>query len=83
MVESTLMVRLFFTGIKHSGKTTQARLAAQRTGLGYADADDLILQFTGAESIRSFYREHGKAAFMDAELSAVRKYIDGNDSFIL
>ena len=83
MVESTLMVRLFFTGIKHSGKTTQARLAAQRTGLGYADADDLILQFTGAESIRSFYREHGKAAFMNAELSAVRKYIDGNDSFIL
>ena len=78
-----IMVRLFFTGIKHSGKTTQARLAAQRTGLEYADADDLILQFTGAESIRAFYRENGKAAFMAAELDAVREYISGRDSFIL
>ena len=77
------MVRLFFTGIKHSGKTTQAKLVSSLLGMDCHDSDDLILKEIGG-SVRDFYRTHGKAAFMDAEYRAVEAFIkSGNESFIL
>ena len=76
------MVKLFFTGIKHSGKTTQAKLAASLLSLPYADADDIILSRIDT-TIREFYTEHGKEAFMKKELEAVREYIQNHQEFIL
>ena len=77
------MARLFFVGIKHSGKTTQARLVSKLAGLPFRDADDLILETLSGESVREAYRREGKEAFMKRELDAVRAFIISNDSFIL
>lgn len=76
------MVKLYFTGIKHSGKTTQARLVSERLSLPFSDADDLILKEINT-SIREFYKEYGKEAFMEKEYEAVSRYEKENDSFIL
>ena len=77
------MAKLFFLGIKHSGKTTQARLAAEMLGVASVDADDLVLSYLGTDSIREYYREHGKEAFMKAETEAVKAYTDEHDDFIM
>ncbi len=59
---------LIFTGIKHSGKTTQARLVSTFLSLPIYDTDDLILEDSGEESVRDYYKAHGKDAFMAEEL---------------
>ena len=59
-------MNLFFTGMKHSGKTTFARGTAERFSLTWADADDLILERIAPLSVREFYRSEGKEAFMRA-----------------
>ena len=74
---------LFFTGIKHSGKTTFASMVANSFSMGFEDADQLILNKTKAESIRKFFIENGKDKFMDTELSLCLEYIESNDNFIL
>lgn len=77
------MAGLFFVGIKHSGKTTQARLVSKLTGIMFRDADDLVLETLSRESVRDAYRREGKEAFMKRELEAVSSFISGNGSFIL
>ena len=77
------MAGLFFVGIKHSGKTTQARLVSKLTGIMFRDADDLVLETLSGESVRDAYRREGKEAFMKRELEAVSSFISGNGSFIL
>ena len=77
------MAKLYFLGIKHSGKTTQAKLAASILNKEAVDADDLVLSYLGVDSIRDFYRENGKDAFMKAEREAVGKYIASHDDFIM
>jgi shikimate kinase len=39
------MEKLFFVGIKHSGKTTFAKRMAPRFGYEFSDADNLILDY--------------------------------------
>ncbi len=77
------MARFYFVGIKHSGKTTQARLAAALLGMEYRDADDLVLQGLSGETIREAYRREGKEAFARRELEAVSSFIGSHGSFIL
>lgn len=77
------MAKLYFTGIKHSGKTTQARLVAQLLQMPHADSDDLVLSLVDCPSVRDFYREHGKVAFMEKEKEAVMAFASANESFIL
>ena len=67
--------RLFFTGIKHSGKTTFALRTAKALGYVFRDADDLILETTGGLSVREYYRSFGKEAFMEKEKEAVSSFI--------
>ena len=69
---SIMKKNLIFTGIKHSGKTTQARLVSTFLSLPFYDLDDLVEKRTGM-SVRDYYREKGKEAFMNEELSA---YLD-------
>ncbi len=59
---------LIFTGIKHSGKTTQARLVSTFLSLPIYDSDDLILEDTKEESVRDYYKNHGREAFMEEEV---------------
>ena len=77
------MARIFFAGIKHSGKTGMAKLVSAMSGLPCADSDDLILPLIQPMSVREFYKTDGKVAFMEKEAEAVREYISSHDSFII
>lgn len=66
---------IFISGIKHSGKTTFARLLAEERGWIFADADDLVLEKIRPCSVREYYKQYGKAAFMGKEEDAVRDFI--------
>ncbi|NLK05319.1 MAG: hypothetical protein GX315_03055 [Spirochaetales bacterium] len=70
---------LFFCGIKHSGKSTLGHLFAQARGLVWADLDELVLQQVPYPSIRSFYRERGKDAFMQEEVKALTSFLRNTD----
>ncbi len=74
---------LIFTGIKHSGKTTQARLVSTFLSLPFYDLDDLVEKKTGM-SVRDYYREKGKEAFMAEELSSYLSLVEGEkNTFVL
>ena len=77
------MARIFFAGIKHSGKTGMARLVSGMLGIEAADADDLVLPLIAPMSVREFYLVSGKDAFMEKEAEAVGSYIAGHSSFIM
>ncbi len=83
MVRLPIMAKLFFVGIKHSGKTTQARLVSSILSLPFCDADDLIKEGLNGESVRDVYKREGKEAFMERERNAVHEYIMAHDAFIL
>lgn len=78
MISFSFMVKLFFAGIKHSGKSTFARLVAESLSLSFADSDDLVLERIKSDSIRSFYREYGKERFMEEEYLAIKDYCGNN-----
>lgn len=65
----------FFCGIKHSGKTTHAKLFANRNNYNIVDADDLIIELLKGQPIRDFYKKQGKKAFIDVEFEAIDKFI--------
>jgi len=67
----------FFCGIKHSGKTTHAKIFGNRENLPVFDGDDLILDIIDS-SIREYYRNNGKKAFMDIEYSSLLNLLDNN-----
>ena len=77
------MARIFFAGIKHSGKTGMARLVSGMLGMPSADADELVLPMISPMSVREYYLVSGKEAFMEKEAEAVRKYTESSDSFII
>lgn len=66
-------MKLFFTGLKHSGKTTFARLCAKELNLLWSDADDLLLEIINPLSVREFYKAERKEVFMEKEAEAVKK----------
>lgn len=76
-------MRLFITGMKHSGKSSFAPMIASRLGLPCADSDELLGSLTGGRSVRDFYAQEGKEAFMAAEYAAVEEYIGQSGSFVL
>jgi shikimate kinase len=57
---------LFLIGPRGSGKTTIARLLAQRLGWEWVDADELLEARFG-KSIRRIFEEEGEAGFRDKE----------------
>lgn len=56
-------------GIKHCGKSTQARRLSSHFGCPCFDTDDIITELTG-KSPRELYQYEGVQAFMDAEEKA-------------
>ena len=76
-------MNLFIAGMKHCGKSTASANIASLVNCTREDSDDLILEALNISSIRSFYREKGKEAFMQAEYEAVRDFTDRNDNYVL
>ncbi len=68
-------MKLFFTGLKHSGKTTFAHLYANEFNLPWFDADDLLLETINPLSVREFYKTAGKEKFMEKEANAVKEKV--------
>jgi shikimate kinase len=81
---------IIFSGLKHSGKSSLARLFSQRLGLPALDLDALIAdrvvgacpEFADAGDhasiVRAFYRMRGKEAFMEMETQAARTAASGS-----
>jgi shikimate kinase len=65
----------FFCGIKHSGKTTHAKIFAKNNNMDVFDGDDLILKSLKGQSIRSFYKEFGKDSFMQEEFKTIEGFL--------
>ncbi len=75
------MKHLYFCGIKHSGKSTLGKLAAQALGYSWVDLDDLVLQgIAPYRSIREFYQEAGKKAFMEEEVRALKAFLNTRET---
>lgn len=64
------MQRLFLIGYRGSGKSTVARLVAERLGWVAVDSDDLIESKAG-KSIAAIFAEDGEPAFRDLEEEVV------------
>lgn len=60
------MDSIILMGIKHCGKSTQARLVSKELGLENFDTDDLVEQETG-KTPRQIYVSEGEGAFKNAE----------------
>lgn len=74
---------LFFTGLKHSGKTTAAKRVASALSRRWIDSDDLMLSHLDGMSVREFYREKGKDAFMELENRVVGAYLEENPDCVM
>src|SRR5215471_17730294 len=57
---------IFLVGYRGSGKTTVARLLADKLGWDWIDADEALQQRHG-RSIRTIFAEEGEAGFRDKE----------------
>ena len=72
------MQNLFILGIKHSGKTTFARLIAERIGLKAIDSDDLIKEEIKPLTVREYYKSAGSDGFKKKEFEVVSSYLSEN-----
>jgi shikimate kinase len=63
---------IFLVGLRGSGKTTVARLLAERLGWQWADADAL-LEARHGRSIRQIFAEEGEAGFRDKEAALLEE----------
>ena len=65
------MKSIILMGIKHCGKSTQAKLVAKELKMPVFDTDSLIEESTGF-SPREIFSLKGEGAFKEAELEACR-----------
>lgn len=63
---------IILMGIKHCGKSTQARLLSSYYDIPSFDTDDLVTKTTG-KTPREIYSANGADAFMRAELNACQE----------
>ena len=77
---------IILMGVKHCGKSTQARLVANYFSVPWFDSDDVIFEKTGM-SAREIYSSRGKDAFLKAEKDAclalkdIEKTLANNSDF--
>ncbi len=65
-------------GIKHCGKTTLGRLAAEELGWRFYDLDNLVLKEAGGmwKTVREVWQDMGKEEFQLLEEDASRNFIE-------
>ena len=73
--------RLTLVGYRASGKSTAGRMAAERLGWSFIDADRALEARLGA--IASFFAEHGEAAFREREAELLGELLARPDALVL
>lgn len=78
------MTNYFFSGIKHCGKSTHAKIFAKKRDLPFYDLDCLIQSKIEPLSVREYYKQFGKEKFMSVEFQALKDFleIDKSDKVI-
>ncbi len=66
----------FFAGIKHSGKSTHAKLFAKYKNLPFYDLDRYIEKNIKYKSVRELYKAEGQEAFKAAEYKSLVKLLE-------
>lgn len=74
-------INLYITGIKHCGKSTTARILADKLNLEFHDLDHIIEELAGCP-VRELYKSRGKEEFMKKEQEAVSWLNNHKNSFI-
>ncbi len=69
------MKSIILMGIKHCGKSTQAKLLSAELSLPFYDTDTLIEEFSGF-SPRILYKEQGKDEFLRVEFEVCKKLVN-------
>lgn len=77
------MSNIYFTGLKHSGKTTLSSLVAKKASIPFFDLDKLIEEEIKPLSVREFYTLFGKERFMEEERICFSSLLLTSSSFIL
>lgn len=77
------MSNIYFTGLKHSGKTTLSSIVAKRANLPFYDLDKLIEEEIKPLSVREFYTLFGQERFMEEERIRFSSLLLTSSSFIL
>jgi shikimate kinase len=74
--------RLLLVGMMGAGKSTVARLTAQRLGWSWIDTDDVIVRRCGT-SVADLFATEGESAFRREEASAVAEVLDGTEPLVV
>jgi shikimate kinase len=74
-------MNLYLIGYRGSGKSTVARLVAERMGLPWIDADEEIERRAG-RTIREIFARSGEEAFRDLETAVVSSLAAGPDHIV-
>ncbi|MFT3779536.1 MAG: shikimate kinase [Ottowia sp.] len=69
-------MNIILVGMPGSGKSTVGRSLARRLQMDLADSDQVIEQRLGC-TIRSYFDQHGEAAFRDVEASVIDELTRG------
>ncbi len=75
---SSVLCPLILIGYRATGKTTLARLLAEKLGVAWYDSDVLIEQRAG-KSIARIFAEDGETAFRDTEENEIAKILENAD----
>jgi shikimate kinase len=68
---------IFLVGYRATGKSSVARIVAERLGVPFADTDSIVEEFTGGLSFAEYFAARGEEAFRDLEQGALRRILDG------
>jgi shikimate kinase len=72
---------IFLIGLRGAGKTTIARLLAERLGWSWCDADHVLEERYG-KTIRQIFDEEGETSFRDKETAILRELGRQRDTVI-
>jgi shikimate kinase len=75
------MQRLFLIGYRGSGKSTVARIVAERLGWAAVDSDDLVESEAG-KSIAAIFAEESETAFRDLEERVVATLCEADQTVV-
>jgi shikimate kinase len=76
-----MLRRLTLVGYRASGKSTAGRMAAERLGWSFVDADRALEARIGA--IPAYFAEHGEPAFREREAELLGELLARRDALVL